>query len=132
VTLKNIDDLKKTIEENLQKRWREAEKAEQIIVQELGRLDTQLGRILAEPLVSRICKKVEGIRQREIEKALRIIKGIDEKQRVVVEDLTKELVERILQIPAERLREAALNNDGNLLSAAEKLFNLETKKKGSS
>lgn len=129
VTLKNIDDLKKTIEENLQKRWMEAEKVEQIIVQELGRLDTQLGRILAEPLVSRICKKVEGIRQRELEKALRIMKGIDEKQRAVVEGLTKELVERILQIPAERLREAALNNDGTLLSAAEKLFNLETKKK---
>lgn len=129
VTLKNIDDLKETVEENLQKRWKEAEKAEQIIVQELGRLDTQLGKVLAEPLVSRICKKVEGIRQRELKKALRIMKGVDEKQRTVVEDLTKELVERILQIPAERLREAALNHDGTLLSAAEKLFNLKTKKK---
>lgn len=129
VALKNIDDLKETIEENLQKRWKEAEKAKQLIVQELGMLDTQLGKILAEPLVSRICRKVEEIRQRELEKALRIMKGIDEKQRAVVEDLTKELAERILQIPAERLREAALNNDGTLLSAAERLFSLEKKKK---
>ena len=128
VFLKNIDDLKETIEENLQKRWKEAEKANQIIVEELGRLDTQLGKMLAEPLVSRIFKKVEGIREKELEKALRIMKGIDEKQRVVVEELTKELMERILQIPAERLREAALNHDGNLLLAAEKLFDLETKK----
>lgn len=129
VALKNIDDLKETIEVNLQKRWKEAEKAKQLIVQELGMLDTQLGKILAEPLVSRICRKVEEIRQRELEKALRIMKGIDEKQRAVVEDLTKELAERILQIPAERLREAALNNDGTLLSAAERLFSLEKKKK---
>jgi len=127
VALKNIDNLKEVIEENLQKRWKEAEKVKQIIAEELERLNTQLGKMLAEPLVSKIFKKVESIRERELKKALRIMKDLDEKQRTVVEDLTKELMERILQIPTERLREAALNHDGTLLSAAEKLFNLETK-----
>lgn len=129
VVLKNIDDLKETIEENLQKRWKESEKAKQIISEELERLNMQLGRILAQPLLSGIFNKVEDIRQKEFKKALRIMKGIDEKHRNVVEDLTKELMERIMQIPAERLREAAMNNDGTLLSAAEKLFNLEPGKK---
>jgi len=129
VVLKNIDDLKETIEKNLQKRWKESEKAKQIISEELERLSMQLGRILAQPLLSGIFNKVEDIRQKEFKKALRIMKGIDEKHRNVVEDLTKELMERIMQIPAERLREAAMNNDGTLLSAAEKLFNLEPGKK---
>ena len=122
VSLRNIDDLKGTIEENLQKRWNEAEKAKQIILEELGRLDTQIGMLLAEPLVSRIFKKVDDIRQKELEKALQMLKGIDESQRVVVEDLTKKLMEKMLQTPTERLREAALNHDGSILSAAEKLF----------
>ena len=122
VGLRNIDDLKGTIEENLQKRWSEAERAKQIILEELGRLDTQIGMLLAEPLVSRIFKKVDDIRQKELEKALQMLKGIDESQRVVVEDLTKKLMEKMLQTPTERLREAALNHDGTILSAAEKLF----------
>jgi len=128
VGLRNIDDLKGTIEENLQKRWSEAERAKQIILEELGRLDTQIGMLLAEPLVSRIFKKVEYIRQRELEKALQMLKGIDESQRVVVEDLTKKLMEKMLQAPTERLREAALDHDGSILSAAEKLFDSATGK----
>lgn len=127
--LKNIDDLKEVVEGNLQRRWKEAERAKEIIVEELGRLEGQLGRSLAEPLVSRIFKKVEGIRGRELKKALRLMKGVDEEQRVVVEDLSRKLAERILKIPVERLREAALNHDGALLSAAEKLFNLEKSEK---
>jgi glutamyl-tRNA reductase len=129
VVLKNIDDLRGIVEENLQKRRNEAQRAEQIIGEELGRLEEQLGRILAEPLVSRIYQKVEGIREKELRKALQMMRGLDEKQRVVVEDLTRELVERILQVPAERLREAALDNDGSLLSAAEKLFYLKEHEK---
>jgi glutamyl-tRNA reductase len=46
----------------------------------------------------------------------------DERKISVMERFSKELVERIMQFPMEQLKKAALNNEGELLSAAEKLF----------
>ena len=125
VELRNIDDLKSVLEENLKKRLIEAEKAKQIISEELKSLDALLGRLLAEPLVSSLCTKVEDIRGKELQKALRIVRNIDEEQKLVIENLTKELAERILQLPIENMRKAALKRDSATLSAARKLFELD-------
>lgn len=125
VELRNIDDLKSVLEENLKKRLIEAEKAKQIISEELKSLDALLGRLLAEPLVSSLCMRVEDIRGKELQKALRMVRNIDEEQKLVIENLTKELAERILQLPIENMRKAALNRDSTTLSAARKLFELD-------
>ncbi|HVP92859.1 MAG TPA: glutamyl-tRNA reductase, partial [Acidobacteriota bacterium] len=125
VELRNIDDLKSVLEENLKKRLIEAEKAEQIISEELKSLDALLGRLLAEPLVSSLCIRVEDIRGKELQKALRMVRDINKEQKLVIENLTKELVERILQLPIENMRRAALKRDSTTLSAARKLFELD-------
>ena len=70
---------------------------------------------------------MEKIRRVELAKALRMINGIDENQRVIVDNLTKELVEKILQLPIENLRNATLNGENNLLLAANDLFKLKLK-----
>jgi len=125
VELRNIDDLKSVLEENLKKRLIEAEKAKQIISEELKSLDALLGRLLAEPLVSSLCMRVEDIRGNELQKALRMVRNLNEEQKLVIENLTKELAERILQLPIENMRKAALNRDSTTLSAARKLFELD-------
>lgn len=125
VELRNIDDLKSVREENLKKRLIEAEKAKQIISEELRSLDALLGRLLAEPLVSSLCIRVEDIRGKELQKALRMVSNINEEQKLVIENLTKELAERILELPIENMRKAALNRDSTTLSAARKLFELD-------
>jgi glutamyl-tRNA reductase len=125
VHLKNIDDLKSVVEENLKKRLSEAEKAKQIVAKELKSLETLLGRMLAEPYVSSLCVRVESIREKELREALRMVKNISKEQKFVLENLTKELAERILQLPIENLRKAALNRDTTMLSAARKLFELD-------
>jgi glutamyl-tRNA reductase len=125
VELRNIDDLKSVLEENLKKRLIEAEKAKQIVSEELKSLDALLGRLLAEPLVSSLCIRVEDIRGKELQKALRMVRNISEEQKLVIENLTKELAERILQLPIENMRKAALNRDSTTLSAARKLFELD-------
>lgn len=125
IELRNIDDLKSVLEENLKKRLIEAEKAKQIISEELKSLDALLGRLLAEPLVSSLYMRVEDIRGNELQKALRMVRNLDEEQKLVIENLTKELAERILQLPIENMRKAALNRDSTTLSAARKLFELD-------
>lgn len=123
--LRNIDDLKLLVEENLKQRLGEAEKAKRIVSEELQRLEILLGRMLAEPLVSALSLKVDKIREKELNKALRMVGSTSEENRSVIENLTKELSERILQLPIENLRKAALSKDGALLSAAKKLFELD-------
>lgn len=125
VNLKTIDDLKGIVEDNLKKRSCEAEKAREIIREELGLLEKLLKKIATEPTISGLCREVEKIRVRELSKALHAIHGISDDQRVVIENLTKELAERILQLPINNLREAALNDDNSLLSAANRLFSLK-------
>jgi glutamyl-tRNA reductase len=113
------------LEENLEKRLIEAEKAERIIAEELKNLEALVGRLLAEPLVSSLCIIVENIRGKELRKALRIVRNMNVEQKLVIENLTKELAERILQVPIENLRKAALDRDTTVLSAARKLFELD-------
>ena len=125
VDLKNIDDLKSIVEENLRERLGEAEKAKRIVLEELNSLEVLLERMLAEPLVAVLCRRVEKIRQNELRKALKMAKNLEEEQKSVIEDLTKELTERILQLPIENLRKATLNKDHTLISAAKKLFELD-------
>jgi glutamyl-tRNA reductase len=127
VSLKTIDDLREIGEENLQKRLDEAVKARKIVVKELDRLEALLKKMVAEPIISSLCRKVEHIRCIELSKALHMIKGVNEDQRLVIENLTKELVERILNLPIENLRNATLNGNNELLLAANILFDLKVK-----
>ena len=128
VTLKNIEDLKAVVEENLRSRLVEAEKAKKIVFEELERFERQLAKLYVEPMISEIYRKIEAIRQRELGRAIRKMGEADKKKLMVMDRFSKELVERILQIPIEQLRDAALKNNGSLLAAAEELFGIKTGK----
>lgn len=99
-----------------------------IIVNELKLFERQLGRIMVEPLISKICRKMDKIREKELKRVFGKIKEENERKRVVIERFSRELVERMLQVPLEKLREAVLNNDDELLYAAKKLFGIRVEK----
>lgn len=128
VTLRNIGDLKGVVEKNIEKRLGEAEKARRIVIGELKLFENQLGRIMAEPVISKICRKIEEIRRIELRRVFQKIKEKDERKKLVIESFSRELAERMLQIPIEQLREAALKNNNGLLSSAEKLFGVKIEK----
>jgi glutamyl-tRNA reductase len=128
VTLRNIDHLKAIVDENLRSRLAEAEKAKKIIFEELERFERQLARLFVEPMVSEIYRNAEAIRQKELGRAVRKMGEKDERKIMIMDRFSRELVERILQVPIEQLREAALKNNSSLLSAAEELFGLKAEK----
>jgi len=125
VVLRNIDDLKEVVEESIRSREVEAEKARKIIFEEIKRFEKQQFEFLIQPLISEIYKRVDGIRQKELKRALSKMAESDEKKVGILDRFSRELVERILQVPIDQLREAALNSDDGLLSAAEKLFKVK-------
>jgi glutamyl-tRNA reductase len=124
VTLKNIDDLEQVLKQNKKTRQIEASKAKNIILEELDRFRKQQSESLVEPLISQIFKRAEEIRQKELKRALNKMTLQEQKEMAVIDRFSKELVERILQTPIDQLRQSALKNDGTLLLAFEKLFNI--------
>jgi len=125
VCLKNIDDLKNVLAETTRNRQIEAEKSKNIIFDELVRLETELSKILAQPLIVEICRRYEEIRQKELKRAVGKLGESNKEKLRIIERFSRELVERIAQIPIEKLKKAALSRDGELLSAAEQLFDIE-------
>jgi glutamyl-tRNA reductase len=73
-------------------------------------------------LISNICSRAEDIRGREFRKACRYLRDIDESQRLVVEKLTRVIVDRILHNPLSNLRKASENGDAELPRVARILF----------
>jgi len=122
LVLKNIDDLKEIVEDNIQRRQKEAERVKQLVNEELARFEQELSWVLVLPLASEIYRNLENVRKIEFERAVRKMGESDERKISVMERFSKELVERIMQFPMEQLKKAALDNESGLLSAAEKLF----------
>jgi glutamyl-tRNA reductase len=122
VTLKTIDDLKNLVEHNMKVREKEAEKSKIIILRELRNFETEMSRLIAQPVITDICRKFEEIRARELSRAISKMHESDAKKIQILDRFSRELTERIAQIPIEQLRAAALANDGELLSISRRIF----------
>lgn len=125
VVLKNIDNLKEIIEESIKNRQAEAAKAKRIVFEELERFERQQSELLVKPLISKIFKRVERVRQKELKRALGKMALQDEENARIMDRFSRELVERVMQIPIDQVRRAALNSDNGLLSSVEKLFKIK-------
>ncbi|MGD0405047.1 MAG: glutamyl-tRNA reductase [Candidatus Bathyarchaeia archaeon] len=128
ICLKTIDDLKQIVDQTLRNRTIEAEKAKVIVSEELSRFEIELSKLVAQPLINEIFKRYEEIRLKELTRAIRKM-GISDKEKLaIIERFSRELIERVAQIPIEQLRAAALSSDNGLLEAAERLFQTKTER----
>ena len=124
VDLHNIDDLRKITEQNLKKRRSEIGKVLAIINQELDLLEWQYKKDRANDLIASLYQNAEELRARELEKAhnrLRCEEDLSNYEQIL-EDLTGSIVNKLLFELTASLREAAANDDYDLMSSAHKLF----------
>ncbi|NYB51024.1 MAG: glutamyl-tRNA reductase [Methanobacteriaceae archaeon] len=122
VKLYNIDDLRGVADKNKKMRESEAKKAEKIISAELELLEKSLRHLEVEPIIAHIRSQAENIRQREKEKAFHMLGDLNGKEKIV-DDLTKVLVDRVFYDVIRNLREAAENDDKEVLTVAQRIFN---------
>jgi glutamyl-tRNA reductase len=122
ISLKTIEDLKKLVDSNLENRIEESKKCRGIIEKELVDFEIRQSGLIAQPIINNIYQKFEEIRKREISRALKKLKESDDKKILVLERFSRELIERIAQIPVEQLKIAALANDDEMISIAQKMF----------
>ena len=131
VYLYNIDDLKSVAADHLEERASEAQKAEQIVREEVESFVRWLSSLEQVPTITALRERFEEIRKGEIERSLSgNLKDLSEDQRAALQEMTAAMVNKMLHGPISQLKKNPLDedDDGTLyIAALKKLFNLETK-----
>jgi glutamyl-tRNA reductase len=124
VDLHNIDDLRRITELNLKKRRAEIGKVVAIINQELNLLERLYKKDRANELIASLYQNAEELRARELEKAHNRLRNEEDlsKYEQILDDLSGSIVNKLLFELTASLREAAANDDYDLMSSARKLF----------
>ncbi len=126
VFLYDIDDLNGVVESNLEERMREARRAETIIDEELREFERWLDSMEVVPTVAAIRAQAEAIRQAEMEKALKRLGGLSEKEVRTIDALTSSIVSKMLHEPTSRLKESSAEKDGYVyVDTARRLYGLD-------
>jgi len=127
VYLYTIDDLQKVVDDNLSKRTEAAEAASSDVEDSVQEFMRWLNSARAAVYLKNLHKHARENSDELVEKALRKIRaGQDPEQ--VIQKLAHTLTKRILHLPSTRLRQAAEEQDDELLKVANRLFEPEDEK----
>ncbi len=128
VYLYDIDDLKGVVELNKSQREKEAKKAERIVEEEVIKFEQWLESLEIVPVIQKLQKKAENLRQRELDRSMKALKELTPKQKKAIETLTRSIVQKILHDPIITMKNGAKNGCDNkaLLESACRLFKLDT------
>lgn len=133
VYLYDIDDLNGVVSANLEERMREAERAEVIVEEEMDEFETWLESMEVVPTVAAIRAKAEKVRAEELEKAMKRLGGLSEKEAKTVEMMSQAIVNKMLHGPTERLKKVSGDKYGvGYIEAARYLYGLDTNPEGKS
>ncbi|MBI4715530.1 MAG: glutamyl-tRNA reductase [Nitrospirae bacterium] len=127
VFLYDIDDLESVVKANLKARQKEAEKAEEIILSEVGVYTRWTKTLEVVPTIVALREKVERIRKAELERALPRIGPVDEEKARMIDVLTLSIVNKILHFPTMALKDES--NGGDDAEVIRRLFDLELEAK---
>ncbi len=126
VTLRNIDDLQNVVETGRQKRRHAAYQARPIVQEEVTRFMAWFRSLEVTPTIKALRARAERIRQAELERALRRLGPLPERDREVLNAFSRAIVNKLLHEPTVRLKAQAQRGDSRLYSAAlRELFALE-------
>jgi len=126
VFLYNLDDLQAVVSSNLERRRAEVPSAEDLITSEVERFWDWLAGLAAVPVLTEMRARMDALRAKELDTALRKLGELPPDQREVVAELSRTLMNKFLHDPTVRLRAAAANGRGlGVVDTARYLFGLE-------
>ena len=126
VFLYDIDDLQGVVDSNLEERMREAQRAETIIEEEIATFAAWLESMEVVPTVAAIRAQAERIRQSELEKAIKRLGGLSEKELKTVDALTASIVNKMLHAPTAKLKQDVGEKDNYVrVEAVRHLYGLD-------
>jgi glutamyl-tRNA reductase len=124
--LYDIDDLEAVVADTLSGRRAEAERAEQLVEEEVERYRAWRASLDVVPAIASLRARAEEIRNAELAK----LKGrVSDDERRTIESVTSQILNKLLHLPTVRMKEAAVSADGAAYAdAVRHLFGLEDEK----
>ena len=122
----DIDDLQGIVESNKGERKKEGEKAEAIVDQGVQAFNRWLRSLDVVPTILALRNRLEEIRQREVNKALSLLKNTSEEEQRILDDLTQSILNKVLHHPISLLKNQERGGHGKLyVEMTRKIFNLD-------
>jgi glutamyl-tRNA reductase len=126
VFLYDIDDLQEVVNANLRERLKAAERAEELVAEEVERTLARLKVAEVTPTIVGLQEQLEQIRAGEIEKARRKYGPFTPEQEQAIEALTHGIVNKIAHGPISEIRNHAGHPEGaHVVAAIRKAFHLQ-------
>jgi glutamyl-tRNA reductase len=122
-----VDDLQEIVQANLAQRNLEAEKAEEIIEQEIGQFYKWLSSLDVTPTIVALRNRFEEIRRSELDKTLSGWKEMPPGAEKRLDALTMAIMNKLLHTPTAALKQAGQGGRVDLyVDALRQLFDLQT------
>ncbi len=126
IFLYDIDDLQEVVDTNLRERFKEAERAEELVSQEVERMMARLKVQEVAPTIVSLQGQLEEIRAGEVERVRRKLGPLTPEQEDALETLTRSIVNKIAHGPISELRRQAGRPDGvHIIDAIRQVFHLK-------
>ena len=109
VSLYDMDGLNAHLEDSLAQRAAEVPRVEQILAEEKAAFADFLASLDMLPLIANLRRQADDIKEAELEKTMRRLAHLEEKDRKRVEALAHALVKKLVDAPIRRLRLEATN-----------------------
>jgi glutamyl-tRNA reductase len=126
IFLYDIDDLQEVVNANLRERNKEAERAEELVSQEVERMMARLQVQEIAPTIVSLQGQLEQIRAAELERVRRKMGPLTPEQEEAIESLTRGIINKIAHGPISELRRQAGRPDGgHVIDAIRQVFHLK-------
>ncbi|MDI6744702.1 MAG: glutamyl-tRNA reductase [Thermodesulfovibrionales bacterium] len=126
VYLYDVDDLHGIVDTNRLERQKEAEKAEEIIAEEIETFQKWLSSLDSVPTIVALRDRADAIKKEEIEKLLNKLPALGEKERDAIECMASTIINKLTHPPTTALKEGPEDRD-ILIAAIRKLYGLDEK-----
>lgn len=126
ISLFNIDALESVVEENKHIRMEEGKKALPLISGAVKEVEEKLNYLSVRPMMVLISEKAERIRKREVHRVMAKLPDAKERERRLVENMSRMLVRKLLRDPMIRFGEiAGKEEEGHYWQLLKDMFKLE-------
>lgn len=126
ISVYNVDNIRNRATEALEKRLAAIPQVKAIVTEAIVEFEAWAREMVMSPAIQQFKNQLEQIRQQEI---TRYLKKLSSDDKEVIEAITKNILNKIVKLPALELKAACQRGESEaLLDGLSKLFNLEKQK----
>lgn len=126
VYLYDVDDLQGVVDTNVQGRQKEAEKAEEIISEEIETFQRWQSSLDSVPTIVALRDRADAIKKEELEKLINKLPSLGEKERKDIEYMAAAIINKLIHPPTAALKDDTEDKD-ILIATIKRLYGLNEK-----